>query len=271
MARSKPHRLDLYRLAVQHPEAEVGLLLRAYTHYNDDRMPSRLKEDFAGSSVIASTFVSLDENHRALAVEAHGPTAQWAAKRADRELGERAEDCYIIQADVLEIDSPKVDVIAAMNFSTFIYHDRAALVRYFRAARKSLRPGGILAMDCFGGPGAMRLGVQTRQIQPAAEDGVEQFTYEWEQRSYDAVTGKIDCRIHFALADGSRIDNAFRYDWRLWTLPELQECLLEAKFTCVEVWCDQYDPETGQSDGHYRPISTLPAREDWVAYVIAQR
>lgn len=267
-----PHRLDLYRLAVQHPEAEVRFLLRACAHHNgDDAWPTRLKEDFAGTAAVAAAWVALDEDHRALAVESHGPTLRWAERRWRRALGERAQDLHLVEADVLSVDRPKVDLVAALNFSTFIYHDRAALHRYFRAARRSLRPGGVIVLDAYGGPGAERLTTQQRRVTPDPDTGVEPFDYAWEQRGFDALTRRTDCRIHFTLANGRRLASAFRYDWRLWTLPELTELLREAGFDAPTAWCDRYDAAQGTSDGLYRPITALPAREDWVAYVTARR
>jgi len=135
----------------------------------------------------------------------------------------------------------------------------------------AMGPGGLLVLDVFGGPGAMRTGIQRRTVTPLdADEPIPPFTYEWEQRSFDALSGRVDCRIHFDLP-GRRLNNAFRYDWRLWTLPELLDCLEEAGFSRTEVWCDRYDPRQGHSDGIYRPIKSLPAREDWVAYVVGCR
>lgn len=269
--RSHPHRLDLYRWSVQHPQAETAFLLRAYARHNPGRPPQRLKEDFAGTAAVATAWVQRHETHRALAVESHEPTICWAHRRAQALLGHRAGDLLFLQADVLEVNQPKVDLVAALNFSVLVYHTRPALTRYFRHARRSLRPGGLLVLDVFGGPGAMRTDIQRRTVRPLdADESIPPFTYEWEQRSFDALTGRIDCRIHFDLP-GRRLNNAFRYDWRLWTLPELLECLEEAGFSRTEVWCDRYDPRQGHSDGIYRPIKSLPAREDWVAYVVGCR
>ena len=74
------HKLDLYRSAVQHPLAEVDFLQRVYRHHNGC-WPTRLREDFAGTCAVAIAWVAMDENHRALAVERHGPTARWAQRR----------------------------------------------------------------------------------------------------------------------------------------------------------------------------------------------
>ncbi len=271
MTTRRPHKLDLYRLAVQHPPAEVAFLRRAYTHYFPRHEPTRLREDFCGSAAVAAEWVALDEDHRALGVDTHRPTLRWADRRATRVLGSRAQDLHLIHADVLEVTAPRVDIVCALNFSAFIYHTRPSLLRYLRHARRCLDRRGLFVLDTFGGPGAIRPGVQTRRVTPPADEATPPFTYRWEQRAFDHATARIDCRIHFDLPGRPmhRVRDAFRYDWRLWTLPELRELVGEAGFDRVDVWCDGFDPARGTSDGLYRPVGSLPAREDWVAYVVA--
>ncbi len=252
---------------------------RVYRHYNKSTAPLLLREDFAGSCAIASAWVAMDEEHQAMAIESHGPTVRWAQRDADRELGDRVNDLHIVQADVMAVDGPRVDVTCALNFSTFIYHDRASLKQYFKAARRGLRRDGLLVIDAYGGPGAMRVGTQTRPVpadispDPAhkTSPAIPGFTYHWEQRAFDPVTHRTECRIHFELEGGKRIDSAFIYRWRLWTLPELMEIMLEAGFKRVEAWCDRFDSDAGTSDGVYRITQKMPAREDWVAYIIGAK
>lgn len=270
-----PHKLALYRRSVQHPEAEVSFLNRAYQHYNRDAPPLLLREDFAGTAAVASAWVRMHDEHQAMAIDSHGPTTRWAQREANEQLRERADDLHIVQADVLGVTGPKVDITCALNFSTFIYHDRAGLKQYFKSARRGLRPDGLLVVDAYGGPGAMRTGVQSRPIPPEPpldlgnpRAGLSGFLYQWEQRSFDPVTHRTECRIHFDLDGGKRLDNAFIYRWRLWTLPELIELMLESGFKTAQAWCDRYDPKAQTSDGVYRPIKKMPARADWIAYVI---
>lgn len=276
---ARPHKLELYRAAVQHPLAEVAGLARVYRHYFK-RDALLLREDFAGTCDVAATWCESHPQRQAMAVDHHGPTVRWA-KRTHAQR----DDLHIVQADVLDITAPRVDIVASLNFSTLIYHDRPALLRYFKHARRCLRPptsggdsggggssggggGGVLVMDLYGGPGAMRIGTQTRRVAPPTG---EPFDYHWEQRAFNPVTARTDCRIHFTHADGSMMRNAFRYDWQLWTPPEILSTLLEAGFDRVDMWCDRLDPRTGQSDGRYRPIRQMPSREDWVAYLVGIR
>lgn len=260
----RPHKLALYEQAVQHPLAEVGFLERAFEREHGT-MPTLLREDFAGTCSVAAAWCDSHPDRQAMAVEHHGPTLRWATRR-HRDV----DDLHPVEADVLDIASPRVDVVAALNFSTFIYHDRAALLRYFKHARRCLRKPGVLVIDAYGGPGAMRPGTQSVAVPPGpvTPDG---FTYHWEQRSFDAVSAKVDCRIHFEFADGTRRDSAFRYDWRLWTVPELIELMGEAGFSRAAFWCDRYDAEAGVSDGRFKPRRRMDAREDWVGYVVGVR
>jgi len=254
-----PHKLDLYRLAVQCPPAEVNFLINCYAHYNAPHWPTHLREDFAGVAAIAATWVDYGHDHRAIAVERHAPTLRRAPKHA--RLALRCDD-------VLAVRLPRVDIIAAFNFSAFIYHTREAMLKYLTHARRCLRPGGMLAIDCFGGPGAMRPGIQKRKVRPSRKEGVPAFEYQWEQRSYDPVAARIDCRIHFKHRGRPLMANAFRYDWRLWTLPELTDLMWQAGFDVIDVWCDSYDQALACSNGVYEPVASMPAREDWIAYVV---
>jgi hypothetical protein len=90
------------------------------------------------------------------------------------------------------------------------------------------------------------------------------FDHVWEQRSFDPVTHRVDCRIHFRCRDGSRLDDAFAYDWRMWTLPELLDLLREAGFAGPHVlWPD--------GDGRLRRRARARADPHWLAYVAARR
>ncbi len=245
-----PHRLELYERAVQQPVAEVEFIQRA-ARYHHGKVPATLREDFAGTASVAAAWVRSHPQREAIAVERHGPTLRWAQRR-QRDL----DGLHWVQSDVMAFCGPRVDALVSLNFSTFIWHDRAALLRYFRHVRRCLRDGGVFVMDAFGGPGAMKPGVQKR---PA--DG---FSYVWEQRAFNPVTARIDCRIHFELPGKPRIEGAFRYDWRLWTPAELIETLADAGMTRPTVWADD-------GKGRYRPTKTLPSDPAWVIYVTAGR
>jgi hypothetical protein len=84
------------------------------------------------------------------------------------------------------------------------------------------------------------------------------------------VTGDILCHIDFRFPDGSKIDKAFSYDWRLWSLPELKELLAEAGFSRTTVWWEGTSKEGG-GNGIFTPENRGEADAGWVAYLIAER
>ena len=96
------------------------------------------------------------------------------------------------------------------------------MLRYFKNIRNSLCDDGLLFLDSFGGYEAHKVQTEKRKL-----DG---FTFLWEQKQYNAVTGEMHCRIHFRFPGGRKIDNAFSYVWRLWGAREIREVLIDAGF-----------------------------------------
>ena len=64
---------------------------------------------------------------------------------------------------------------------------------------------------------------------------------------------------------------AFSYKWRLWTLPELQELMLDAGFKSVEVYLEGWDDEADDTDGIFRRRKQFENQSGWVAYIVGFR
>lgn len=256
---ARPHLLDLYRLAVQHPLAEVAFVEHAWAqHYGDGSEPMLLREDFAGTCAVAAAWVASDPDRQAMAIELDESTAAWAAHRFDD------PDLHIVQGDVMAVDEPAVDVTLSLNFSVLIYHEQTELLGYLAHALKGLEPGGLLIMDVFGGPGVDQPSEQNRRIEPD-EGGVQPFTYRWQQLGRDAETGQIECRIHFELDDGQRLENAFIYDWRLWSPDQIIDLARQAGFEQASLWwSDPTEP------GRYEPVQEVTRDQDWVGYIVCK-
>ncbi len=278
----RPHPLELYRWATQDPIRQVQVLEAIFERLRPSGLARVLREDFAGTAADAVGWVSRSRHRRALAVELDQGTLAWARWRARRLLGGAADRIGFVRADVGELVPAEVgcaDIVTALNFSVFGLHDRRALRGYFRLVREGLTEGGLMVLNAFGGPGAMRLGSTRRWVDGGAalegEVRPARFGYEWEQRRYDAVSNRVDCRIHFELPGEGRsgrprvLRNAFRYDWRLWTLPELVEVLGEAGFAGVQVWRHRGDPDCPEAGVSLGPVEGILNLEVWVAYVVA--
>ena len=67
------------------------------------------------------------------------------------------------------------------------------------------------------------------------------------------------------------MDDAFRYDWRLWTLPEITELLSEAGFEKVDVYWEGTDEESNEGNGIYKVAEIGDADPGWVCYVVARK
>ena len=97
-----------------------------------------------------------------------------------------------------------------------------------------------------------------------------EFTYLWEQARYNPVTGYMRTHIHFEFPDGSRIRKAFSYQWRLWTLPEIRELLLEAGFHNPTVYSELMTDD-GDGTGLWLPVKRLPASRAWIVNITAEK
>ena len=99
---------------------------------------------------------------------------------------------------------------------------------YFQAAYKNLAKRGLLVADIEGGTEAIDVHEEIRRQRG--------FTYVWDQDYFDAITHYALCYIHFRFPDRSEIKRAFSYDWRIWTLPEVRELMLEVGFRKADVY-----------------------------------
>jgi len=260
----------LYTASVQSVEADLDFFSRVYRRKRGE--PFRLlREDFCGTAVLACEWVRRGKHNRAVGVDLDSATLDWGLERYVPRLGRAADRLELVCDDVLNVTRPRVDLVAALNFSFCIFKTREELGRYFRLVRRSLRTEGMFVLDIFGGLDACVEDKENRRI-PASDafDGsrVPAFTYVWEQASYNPVDHHIVCHIHFKLRDGTKIRRAFTYDWRLWTLPELQEILLQSGFSEAEVYVEGWDEEEDDTDGIFRRRKRFENQSGWVAYVV---
>ncbi len=163
---------------------------------------------------------------------------------------------------MLTVETEPVDSVLAMNFSYYLFRTREEMVKYYRHVRASLAADGMFIMDAYGGSDAFSEMEEKRKV-----DG---FTYIWDQNSYNPITGDVVNHIHYRFPDGTEMRKAFTYDWRLWTLPEIQELLNEAGFRNVTVYWEGTD-EDGEGNDEFDPTTEGDACPGWIAYVVADR
>jgi cyclopropane fatty-acyl-phospholipid synthase-like methyltransferase len=259
--RADRHRL--YEESVQCVEAEIDFVDRTFRKLRG-RKPASLREDFGGTANTSSEFVRRRRSNTAIAVDLDREVQQWGLEHNVGALKPSARDrIRLLNANVLEVDCAKVDVILAMNFSYWIFETRDLLRTYFRRVRAGLVDDGMFMLDAYGGPDSMR---EMKERTPFGN-----FTYIWDQHSYDPITGHCECRIHFSFPDGSRLKNAFTYQWRLWTLPEIREILLDAGFARVTIYWEGTDEETREGNGEYSPAAHGEADDAFIVYIVAEK
>lgn len=252
----------LYELSVQNVEDEVKFLDSTYRDLRGRRAKT-LREDFAGTTAAACEWVRTGDECRAFAVDIDPDVLAWGRSRHVEKLSpDQQQRIELVVGDVVDAKTPLADIIIGFNFSYFIFKSRATLRAYFENARRNLQPDGIFMLDCFGGSEAYE----------ECEEETEQddFTYVWDQNSFDPISADIHCYIHFDFPDGTEMRKAFAYDWRLWTLPEIREVLAEAGFTKSTVYWEGAD-EDGEGNDEYIPAEKGDADPAWIAYIVAER
>ena len=251
----------LYEQSVQNPEVEVEFISVVFKK-EFGRTPIFLREDFCGTALLCSEWVKAQRDHTALGVDMDGPTLAWGTANNIVPLGGRASAVTLIQDDVRNVTSPRADVLAATNFSWWGFKTRVELMEYLRLAYANLQDEGMLMMDCYGGPEA-----QVPQLEEREQEG---FDYVWDQDTFNPITNEVCCKIHFKFPNGSKRKNAFRYDWRLWSLPETCDLLKEAGFRKTVVYWEGTDKD-GEPNGVFGPSRTGDLAPAWVAYILAFR
>jgi SAM-dependent methyltransferase len=254
-----------YERAVQDVDMECEFITETFRGLRG-RPPEILREDFCGTAGVCCHWAGLGPRHRAIGIDLDTEVLDWARTHRFPQLSPaRRKRVQLIEANVLDVrgdgDGGQVDVIGAFNFSYWVFKTRPLLRRYFRAVRRSLAPDGLFMLDAYGGYDAYRV-----LREPTAHRG---FTYVWDQAAYSPVTGEIRCHIHFRFPDGSRLQEAFTYDWRLWSLPEIREVLAEAGFRKVVVYWEGTAPD-GSGNGEFSIVTEGDADAGWVAYIVAE-
>ncbi len=231
---------DLYELCVQSPKDLVPLI-RAI-HGEDPRV---LGEDFAGTSALSHLWVQRDDCS-AIAVDLENEALSF---RDDHPRVAKH------QCDVREISTP-IDVLFVGNFSIGYLHTRAELVEYLSHARKRLEgSGGVFICDTYGGESAYTLGgVHRAHPMP----GGKLCRYTWEQHQADPTTGMVTNLIHFRIERAGVIEeelfDAFIYEWRLWSIPELRDAMSDAGFSQTDVYAKLADAVDDEGNAYITPV-----------------
>ncbi len=251
----------LYQRSVQAPDVDARFFARVFKDERG-RAPQVLREDFCGTAAVCCEWVKRRPERVAYGVDLDPECLDWGKNYNLTQLppADRTR-VHLVQGDVRTADTATPDIVAAQNFSYFIFETRADLGAYFRSAHQRLAPDGILILDLFGG---------YESLEDNREDVTDHgdFRYVWEQASFDPVSHHAVCKIHFRFPDKSEMTDAFVYEWRIWSIPEVRELVLEAGFSRADVYWEGTDKKTRQGTGIYNKRDRGECDPAWVCYVV---
>lgn len=250
----------LYEASVQDTSVDIAFIDRVYKKARGQK-PLTLREDFCGTAVLCADWVQSHPQRRATGLDLHQPTMAWGHAKHMAHLPDAMQErITLLKRDVVTGMGAPVDVAVAFNFSYCCFTTRAQMLDYCTTARRDLNSDGMFFLDIHGG---------TEVFEEMEESTRHKgFTYFWDQKPYDAITGHATRHIHFGFPDGTSIRPAFSYDWRLWQLPELRDILLEAGFSKVDVYWEGNDGQ-GAGNGKFRLRTHAENELSWIAYIVA--
>lgn len=252
---------ELYERSVQDTSVDIAFMNRVFKKARG-RLPLSLREDFCGTAKLCADWVRRRPERTAYGLDLHEPTLRYGRRKHVEPLGRDAERVHLLCRDVLDGLDTRVDVAVAYNFSYCVFKERPQMLRYFQAVRRGLVPEGVFFLDIHGGPDA--------QIEVEECTKLKGFTYVWDQLPMDALSACAMRYIHFRFPDGTSLERAFSYDWRIWTLPELRDLLSEAGFARVDVYWEGANDD-GTGNGVFRRVARAENEDSWVAYIAAWR
>ena len=259
----KADKYDCYQQSVQEPEHEIDIFDQAFREaYN--RKALKLREDFCGTFAVCCYWVESDSKRSAWGIDLCEETLQWGKNNNLNKLKEKdSRRVTVMEQDVRERSTPQVDVLAAQNFSFWIFKTREEVLEYFKIAYANLASEGVIVMDMMGGRDCYDSDLVDKRTIVKGKKG---FKYHWEQAYFNPVNSHCKFYIHFKFADGSKMKKAFQYDWRFWTIPEVRELLMEAGFKDTVVYWEG-DTEDDE-DATWSKVDEAPNDYSWLCYVV---
>ncbi len=250
-----------YEKAVQNPSHEVEFLAKEYKRLRKRKAVS-LREDFGGTGFLSCEWVMDAKSNTAVAIDLDDDPIEYGKKKHYARLSANEQKrMNYIKGNVLDENNPSADIICAFNFSYFIFKKRTALLNYFRSVRKKMGPESVFFLDLFGGPESQTLMEE--------ETEHESFSYYWDCQKFNPLTNECTFAIHFKDAQGKKHKNAFVYHWRLWSMPELRDLLIEAGFSQTIAYWEEDDEDDEGGNGTFYPSEEEENCESWVTYIAA--
>jgi len=257
----KADKYHLYQLSVQSPEPDIKFLKKVYKKARG-KNAKHFREDFCGTCLLTATWINQGKQFTAESYDIDPEPLAWGKKFNLDPLGKAADRATQRQADVRESSLKKPDVRCAQNFSYWIFKQRAEMLDYLKKCRKDLAKDGVFVMDIHGGPESITYMEEESELDHG-------FSYVWDQDAFWPVTNEATMKIHYRFKDGTEMRNAFVYDWRVWTIPELKELLAEAGFKHIDCYWEGTAADGESGNGIFKVTKKGTNDLSWVAYLVA--
>ncbi|MFN7903792.1 MAG: class I SAM-dependent methyltransferase [Pseudobdellovibrionaceae bacterium] len=252
---------DLYREAVQSPDTDVLFLQDVYQELRNKK-PKVLREDFCGTFALSAEWIKLDKKHVAYGIDIDPEPMAYGMKNYYSKLTPTQQKrLHLIEGNVLTSKLPLADFSVAMNFSYFCFKSREVMKQYFKNALQSLNKNGLFLVDLFGGT----------QCTDAIVDRTKKkgFLYFWDQQGFDPVSHEALFYIHFQVGK-QKMEKAYTYDWRMWSIPEIREIMTEVGFKKTHVYWEGTN-KSGGGNGIFTRTEQGESCLSWIAYVIGEK
>lgn len=267
MTQKKISHFDKYQYylkSVQSPENDVQFIRKTFQELKG-KAPISFAEDFCGTFMLCCEWVKLQRQHQAVGVDLDlEPLEYGKTHHLSKLKDEQRSRMSIRQGNVLDPELPESQIIAAMNFSYFLFKQRSKLKEYFLRSFHRLSKDGIFLIDAFGGP----LCHEPNEEETVHED--EGFSYFWDQDFFDPVNNHAIYHIHFKRKGEKKREKVFSYDWRMWSIPELRDLLEEVGFEKVHVYWEGTNKK-GEGNGVFKRVLEGEPCEAWVCYLVAEK
>jgi hypothetical protein len=253
---------EYYHKSVQSADSDVVFLRKTYKELRG-KEPKVFREDFCGTFSLSCEWVKLNSKFEAYGVDLDPEPLEYGRHHNLVKLKpEQQKRIHLQEGNVLTSKLPAADLAIAMNFSYFVFKEREVMKAYFSNVFKSLKKEGVFVVDIFGGS----------QCYDEIEESTDHksFRYYWDQTGFDPVTNRALFHIHFKPKGQKKVERVFTYDWRMWSIPELRELMLEVGFKRTHVYWEG-TTRAGEGDGVFTRTEKGEACLSWIAYIAAEK
>ncbi len=257
------HRYELYEASVQDPPAEIEFFQRVFEEQLD-QTPTSIREDFCATFRNSCQWVQTHPNNHAYAVDLDQETLDYGKAHMDHLTEDEKKRVHVFHDNVLTVDPPATDMITVSNFSIGYMKERKKLVQYLQRNYKHLRSPGLMVVDLLGG---QEISVPQEEDRKVTMPDGKKVKYIWDHEDMNPITHEATFYIHYQMGKKPRMERVFEYHWRMWSIPEIKDAMMEAGFDDVVVYWEE-DDENDEGSGYFSEHDDANDCPVWIAYVV---